>query len=418
MKPSVTKLSNGLTIACDPMPTAETVSLGVWISAGTRFEAPAVNGIAHLLEHMAFKGTARRSAFAIAQDIEAVGGYLNAYTGRESTAFYAKVLAEDAPLALDIIADILQHPAFDEGELQRERGVVLQEIGQALDTPDDVIFDHFQEVAYPNQGLGRPVLGRESIVSGLSRDHLRSFLDKEYGPRRMVVAAAGRIDAARLVEMSEAAFGDLTPDCGEAPEPARYEGGTYRETRDLEQVHLLLGFPSCSLLDETYYAVNVLSTLLGGGMSSRLFQEVREKRGLAYSIYSFNTAFLDSGLFGIYAGTSPNQVQELVPVLCDTMNQVVGSITAEELARAKAQLRASLRMSRESTSSRCEQLAQQILTYGAPLQTDDILQRVDAVSTADLDAIVTETLTSAPSLAAIGPLQHLESVERMTARLG
>lgn len=418
MRPSVTQLSSGLTVACDGMAEAETVSLGVWVSTGTRHEAPAVNGVAHLLEHMAFKGTERRSAFAIAQEIEAVGGYLNAYTGRESTAFYAKVLAEDAPLALDIIADILQHPVFDEEELQRERGVVLQEIGQALDTPDDVIFDHFQEVAYPDQALGRPVLGSEKIVSALKRDDLRFFLQNEYGPRRMVVSAAGRIEAGRLEELSAAAFGDLTADSGGALEPARYEGGEYRETRDLEQVHLLFGFPSCSLLDESYYAVNILSTLLGGGMSSRLFQEVREKRGLTYSIYTFNAAFLDGGLFGVYAGTGPHQVRELIPVLCDTLSRLPGSITEEELARAKAQMRASLRMSQESTSARCEQLAQQILTYGAPLYPDDILKRVEAVTLADLDAVVAQTLASAPTLAAIGPLKRLESFERISARLG
>ncbi|HMB74964.1 MAG TPA: pitrilysin family protein, partial [Kiloniellaceae bacterium] len=268
------------------------------------------------------------------------------------------------------------------------------------------------------QALGRPVLGRESIVSALGGDDLRSFLQKEYGPRRMVVAAAGRIETASLTALCEAAFGDLTPDSGGALEPARYQGGEYRETRDLEQVHLLFGFPSCSLLDERYYAVNTLSTLLGGGMSSRLFQEVREKRGLAYSVYTFNAAFLDGGLFGIYAGTGPNQVQELVPVLCDTLNQLAGDIAAEELERAKAQMRASLRMSRESTSSRCEQLAQQILTYGAPLDPDDILNRIEAVELSDLERILAETRASAPSLAAIGPLKRLESFDRIVARLG
>ena len=414
----VTQRADGLTIASDHMATAETVSLGVWVSAGTRYEAQAVNGIAHLLEHMAFKGTARRSAFAIAQEIEAVGGYLNAYTSREATAYYAKILAKDAPLAVDIIADILQHPAFEEAELQRERGVVLQEIGQAMDTPDDMIFDHFQEVAFPDQPLGRPVLGRVDIVNGLGRDHLKAFLDNHYGPRRMVVAAAGQIEHDRLMELSEAAFDALTADGGSSLETARYQGGEYRETRDLEQVHLLFGFPSCNLLDEDYYAVNLLSTLFGGGMSSRLFQEVREKRGLAYSIYSFNASYLDGGLFGVYAGTGPGEVEELIPVLCDAFNQLGGSLDQEELDRASAQMKASLLMSRESTSSRCEQLAQQILTYGAPLDPDDVLKRIDQVTLADLKRLAGKFLTSQPTMASIGPLDRLEAMERTVERLG
>ena len=218
--------------------------------------------------------------------------------------------------------------------------------------------------------------------------------------------------------MADAAFGDLTPDRGNDLEAAHYEGGEYREKRDLEQVHLLLGFPSCSLMDQDYYAVNLLSTLLGGGMSSRLFQEVREKRGLAYSIYSFNAAFLDGGLFGIYAGTGPGQVRELIPVLCDTLNRLGGSIGAEELDRAKAQMRASLLMSRESTSSRCEQLAHQILTYGAPMEADEILQRIETVSLTDLDRIVADALASTPTMAAVGPLEQVEPLERVAARLG
>ncbi|HIP79141.1 MAG TPA: insulinase family protein, partial [Kiloniellaceae bacterium] len=254
------------------MPGTATVSLGAWVGAGTRHETPEVNGIAHLLEHMAFKGTERRSARDIAEQIEAVGGHLNAYTSRENTAFYAKVLSEDAGLALDIVADILQHPAFLEEELERERAVVLQEIGQALDTPDDIVFDYFQETAYPAQALGRPVLGESTTVAGLSRAALCDYMQSHYGPGQMVLAAAGDVEHERFVAQVAEAFGDTAFGANGATDPAAYSGGDRRENRELEQVHLLLGFDAPGYLDDDYYALTLLSMLFGGGMSSRLFQ--------------------------------------------------------------------------------------------------------------------------------------------------
>ena len=279
MTVKVSKLPNGLTVASDSMPGVETVSLGAWVGVGTRHEPAAINGVAHLLEHMAFKGTERRSAYDIAQEIEAVGGHLNAYTSRENTAFYAKVLVDDAPLAVDILADILLNPTFDEEELRRERAVVLQEIGQANDTPDDIIFDRFQEAAYPEQALGRPVLGTAEIVRGIERPTLQDYMTRHYGAAGMVFAAAGKIEHDGFVALAADAFAALPRAASAAVEPAGYVGGDYRETRDLEQVHVLLGFPTVGYLDPDYYTASVLSTLFGGGMSSRLFQEVREKRG-------------------------------------------------------------------------------------------------------------------------------------------
>ncbi len=418
MTVEVTRLPSGLTVATDSMPGVATASLGAWVGAGTRHETAEINGIAHLLEHMAFKGTERRSAEDIAVEIEAVGGHLNAYTSRENTAFYAKVLAEDAPLALDIIADILQHPTFREDELERERAVVLQEIGQAYDTPDDIVFDHFQETAYPGQALGRPVLGESRTVGALDRTALWDYMHSHYGPQQMVVAAAGNVTHDRFVEVVAGAFTHEDFASNGATDPASYRGGDRREERDLEQVHLLLGFEGVGYLDDDYYALNLLSMLFGGGMSSRLFQEVREKRGLVYSIYSFHSAFIDGGLFGLYAGTGAREVGELVPLVCDEVMKLGQGVTAEEVERARAQVRASLLMSRESTSSRAEQLAQQLLIYGRAVPLEEILGKIAAVTPEDVERVARRLLSSAPTVTAIGPLARLESAERIAARLG
>ena len=245
-------LANGLRIATDRIDTVDTVSLGIWVDVGTRHEPAEINGVAHFLEHMAFKGTERRSALAIAEEIEAVGGHLNAYTSRESTAYYAKVLKDDVPLALDILADILQHSTFEPEELERERAVILQEIGQANDTPDDIIFDHFQECAYPEQAMGRPVLGRPEIIRRLGRGEVMAYLRDHYGARRMVLAAAGNLDHDRIAGLAGRLLGELPADRSVTTEPARYAGGDRREERDLEQLHLVLGFPGLALEDPDY----------------------------------------------------------------------------------------------------------------------------------------------------------------------
>ena len=412
------KLPNGLTVVTDEMPDVETVSLGAWVGVGTRHEPAEVNGIAHLLEHMAFKGTERRSAYDIAQEIEAVGGHLNAYTGRENTAYYAKVLAGDTPLAVDIVSDILLHPTFDEEELTRERAVVLQEIGQANDTPDDVVFDRFQETAYPGQALGRPVLGTAEIVNGIGRSTLKDYMARHYGAGAMVLAAAGNITHARFLELAHEAFAELPNTNGGKPEAAAYSGGEYREARDLEQVHILLGFEGVGYLDPAYYAASVFSTLFGGGMSSRLFQEVREKRGLVYSVYSFLAGYRDGGMLGIYAGTGENEAAELIPVVCEELGKVTQEVGEEEVARARAQLKASILMSLESTGSRCEQLAQQILTFGRPFGVPEIVAKIEAVDVAAVKAFAGRLAASRPTLASLGPIGKVERYERVAQRLG
>ncbi|MFO7483575.1 M16 family metallopeptidase [Oceanibaculum nanhaiense] len=413
----ITTLPNGLRVATDHMAHVESVSLGAWVGVGTRHEEAEINGISHLLEHMAFKGTERRSPQAIAEEIEAVGGVLNAYTSRENTAYYAKVLADDVPLAVDILSDILQHSTFDAEELRREQQVVVQEIGQANDTPDDIIFDFFQETAYPDQPMGRPVLGTADSVNAMRRDTLMDYIGQQYGPQKMVFAAAGKVDHDRVVEMVGNAFADLQPTEEKPEAAAAYRGGERREERDLEQVHLLLGFDSMSYDDPDYYALSVFSTLFGGGMSSRLFQEIREKRGLVYSIYSFQSAFRDGGLFGIYAGTGDEQVAELVPVLCDSFRTLAGSLTEPELARARAQLKAGLLMGRESTGNRCEQLAQQLMVYGRAVPPEELVEKVEAVDAAAVERVVARLLSARPTLASIGPVSHVETLDRIVERL-
>ncbi|KJV10950.1 peptidase M16 [Elstera litoralis] len=415
---TLSTLRNGLTVLTDYMPGAETVSLGVWVGVGTRDEAAEQNGIAHVLEHMAFKGTLSLSAREIAEKIEDVGGHLNAYTTREHTAYYAKVLAADTPLAVSLLADILLNSVFDGEELTRERAVILQEIGQAMDTPDDVIFDQFQEIAYPDQPLGRPVLGRAEIVESITREQLSAYLKRHYHPKNMIVAAAGKIDHAAFEALVSAAFGDMTGSALETlPAQARYIGGTQIEARDLEQSHLVIGFPTVSANDPDYYALSVYSTILGGGMSSRLFQEVREKRGLVYSVYSFASTYRDTGVMGIYAGTGPDELAKLIPVIADEIQRLPDTLTAPEIARAHAQLRAGTLMARESTSARVEALAQNFLTYGRTVEVAEVLERLAAVSTDDIRRLGGRFITATPTLALLGPEATLDPMALFAARL-
>jgi predicted Zn-dependent peptidase len=417
MTTEISTLSNGLRIATDRIDTVDTVSLGLWVDVGTRHEAPEINGAAHFLEHMAFKGTERRSARAIAEEIEAVGGHLNAYTSRESTAYYAKVLKEDLPLALDILADILLHSSFDPTELERERTVILQEIGQANDTPDDIIFDYFQERAFPDQAMGRPVLGSPEIIRKLSREAVMGYLRDHYGAARMVLSAAGNLEHARVVDLAEKLLSGMPAERAVTSEPAQYVGGDRRQQRELEQLHLVIGFPGLPLGDPDYYAASVLSTAFGGGMSSRLFQEVREKRGLVYSIHSFAHGYRDGGLFGIYAGTGEEEASELLPVLCDETARLADGFAPPELARAKAQMKAGLLMSLESTGARCEQLAQHMLIYGTPFDPADLVRRIDAVDNAAIARVVAGWHSAPPTLTALGPIGRLEDFDRLKARL-
>ena len=415
MSVTVSRLDNGIRVVTDAMAHVETVSVGVWVDVGARYESERLNGVSHLLEHMAFKGTRRRSARDIAEQIEAVGGHLNAYTSRDHTTYYARTLKEDLPLALDILADILQHSLFDPGELARERDVIVQEIGQANDTPDDIIFDDLQATAFPDQPLGRSILGTEDRVAGFNADTVRGYMAAHYRGDSMVVAAAGHVDHGAVVKLVERAFGALERPREAGFEKAVYGGGAHHSDRPLEQLHIALGLPSLAFDDPDYYALQVFSTILGGGMSSRLFQEVRENRGLAYSVYSFASSHADAGLFGIYAGTGPEQAGQLMPVIAGELAKLADAPLDDEVARARAQLKAGLMMSLESTSSRIEQLGRQMLIFDRIVPVEEMVAKVEAIDTQAVRRVARHTRAGRLTLATVGPRGGLADYEALAA---
>ena len=414
--PNIHKLNNGLTVITDYIDTVETVSVGMWNKVGARNEQEKVNGVAHLLEHMAFKGTANRTALDIAKEVEMVGGAVNAYTSREVTAYYMKVLKEDIGLSIDIISDILQNSTFDAKELDRERGVILQEIGMYLDTPDDVVFDKWQEVAYPDQPMGRSILGKSEIIKSISRDQVEDFMKSFYRPDRMVFSVSGNFQEALVLDLVEKHFNNLPNGQDDHSPKASYKGGEFRQEKELEQVNIILGFEGVDFYSDLYYSTAVYSTVLGSGMSSRLFQEIREKRGLVYSVSSYTSSFSDSGIFGVYAGTGQKEVKELIPVLCDQLNISAKNFTPEELQRAKAQFKASLLMGQESTSRRCRSNASKYLMHSKIISHEEIISKIDAVQLEDLERARLNILKSNITLSSIGPVQDLESLDSIKAR--
>lgn len=412
----ITTLPNGMRVVSEHMPHLESATVGVWADVGARHEPEHLNGISHMLEHMAFKGTARRTARGIAEEIEAVGGYLNAYTSREHTVYYARVLKDDVPLALDILSDIILNSSFDPAELERERQVILQEIGQAVDTPDDLVFDMLQEASYPDQPMGRPILGTTDSVKTMSREALASYLHDHYRPERMVVVGVGQVDHDRLVALAGEAFAPMTALPRLDFLPARYGGGERRTKRKLEQAHVTVGFDGVAYHDPDYYAMQVYATVLGGGMSSRLFQEIREVRGLAYSVYAFAHGYVDGGGVGVYAATDPDKVRALVPVIAGEMQALAEKADMDEVARARAQLKAGLLMSLESPTSRMDQIGRQLLIFDRVLTVTEMVEAIAAVDPAAVEHVGARVLRAGPlSLAAIGPLQQLESYDKLAA---
>ncbi|NKB46060.1 MAG: insulinase family protein [Alphaproteobacteria bacterium] len=412
-----TTLESGLRIVTDPVPSVETTAVGVWVAAGTRHETIEVNGISHLLEHMAFKGTNQRTAYQIAEQMDNVGGQLNAYTSRDHTAYYAKVLKEDLPLAVDILSDILLDATMDEEEFAREQQVVVQEIYQSEDTPDDIVFDRLQSTAYPDQALGWPVLGTVESVNRMTADNLHDYMGRNYTSGDIVVSASGRVDHDVFVGQVATAFQELTKGDGPQPVQAKYVGGDVRETRPVEQLHVVLGFDGVGYHDPDYYPLSALSVLFGEGLSSRLFQEVREKRGLAYSVFSSTNACEDSGIFTVYAGTGPDQTDELIGVLTDEIKKMAEGATAEEVTRAKAQLKAGLLMGLESPGSRCVQRARQILVYGRTLDTREIIEKVEQIDATAIANAAQRLFATTPTIAAVGQIDRLGDYDSIAARL-
>jgi predicted Zn-dependent peptidase len=417
MSVQVTRLPSGLSVVTDEMPHLKTAALGVWIGAGSRNERADEHGISHLLEHMAFKGTSRRSARDIAETVEAVGGEMNAETSVDHTSYYLRLLKGDLALGLDVLGDIIGDPLLDPGELALEQHVVLQEIGAAHDVPEDWVFELFQQAAFPGQAMGRTVLGTPESIRAHTPGDLRHFLGKHYCGPQIVVAAAGNVEHGELVRLAGSHLGGLPDHAPVAPEPGLYKGGRQTEVRRVKEAQILLGLAAPPYGDDLFVTTHLFSAILGGGMASRLFQELRETRGLCYSIYSFYWPFADTGVFGIQAATSEGEVAKLVPVVLEELGKMTDGVTSRELQRAKAQLRAGLLMTLESPLARAGQMARHILVHGRPLTLDEMVARVDAVGADDIANLAATMLASAPTVAAIGPVRKLPPLDEIAARM-
>ncbi|QRZ15483.1 insulinase family protein [Paracoccus methylovorus] len=414
----ISTLPNGLRVVSRNMPGLHSASIGIWVNAGCRDERAEQNGIAHFLEHMAFKGTARRSALEIVESIENVGGYINAYTSRDVTSYYARVLAGDVELALDVISDIVMNPVFDGREIEVERGVILQEIGQALDTPDDVIFDWLQEAAYPDQPMGRTILGPAERVSGFNRNDLSGFIGEHYGPERMIIAAAGAVDHDRILRQAEAIFGHLSSRALTTREPARWQGAEARRIKKLEQAHFALAFEGPGYQAPDFYAAQIWTSVLGGGMSSRLFQKLREEKGLCYSIFAQSGFHDDTGMVTIYAGTSGEQIADLANLTVDELKRSAEDMTEVEVARARAQLKAGLLMGLESPTGQAERMARSLAIWGRVPDPAEVAERIDAVTVADIRLHAERLIAGArPALALYGPVAGAPTREVLAERL-
>tara|TARA_B100000963_G_scaffold317707_1_gene298302 strand:+ start:464 stop:1717 length:1254 start_codon:yes stop_codon:yes gene_type:complete len=415
--PNIHKLKNGMTLITDYVSTVETVSVGMWNKVGARNERKEINGVAHLLEHMAFKGTKNRSAAQIAKEVELVGNSHNAYTSREITAYYMSGLKENVELSIDVISDILQFSTFESKELDKERGVILQEIGMYADEPDSIVGDRFDELAYPNQPMGRSILGTAEIIKSITRDEVEGFMRSFYNPNKMVFSVSGNFDEDKILNIVEEKFQNLPQGNDDFIPKSSYVGGEYREEKNLEQVKLLLGFKGVDIHSDLYYPTRVYSALLGSGMSSRLFQEIREKRGLVYSIYSSGDFFSDSGIFYVYAGTGHKEVKELIPVLCDQLNINANTFTQEELIKTKAKFKVGILKSEESISSRCRSNATNFLMHNKIRSSEEFIAKIDAVKLEDLEKARTKILKSNLTVSSIGPIEHLENVDSIKRRL-
>ena len=412
-----TTLPNGLRIITDNVPSMHSIALGIWTGVGTRNENMAQNGVAHMVEHMLFKGTKTRDAQQIVQQIESVGGSMNAYTSREITSYHVHLLAEDAPLGLEVMADMYLNSTLPDHEIEREREVILQEIGMCNDTPDDLVFDLYYETAYPKQAFGAPILGRDHNIKGMSKEHLAGYIADFYHPANTVVSAAGAVDHDAFVAQVTDLFGALEKSDRNTAPAAQYQGGEFRLSKDLEQSHFVLGFEGLARMDDNFYAAQTLSTILGSGMSSRLFQEVREKRGLVYSIFSFHSGYKDNGQFAIYAGTGPEKMDEIIPVICDEVLKISDDVTEEELTRAKTQLKAGMLMGRESMMTRADQQAKYVLSRDTAFDPDKLIEKIEAIDLRDIQNVAKTIFATRPTLAALGPLDKLEEFSKIEERL-
>jgi len=407
-KKQIHKLSNQLRIAVDEMKEVETVSIGVFVNTGSRNENLKINGISHFLEHMAFKGTKKRSAKQIAEEFEGIGGYINAYTSKEKTVYYTKVLKQHAEFAVEFLSDILQNSTFDNKELEKERGVILQEIAMTNDSPDDIIFDYFQSTAYGNQSLGQSILGSPENIKKFSRKNFIDYISDQYNYRDIAIVGAGSIKEDNLLKWSEKYFNNLGKNKIKPLEVNKYKGGVLLKEKKLEQVNLIIGFDGLSYNHQDYYKIQVLAMILGGGMSSRLFQEIRENQGLAYSIYAFNYSFQDSGLFGIYAGTTPDKSNQLINSVKEQINKICKKIDKAELDRVKTQFQAGLLMSKESTSSRMQKLGSDIISHNKIISDKEIIDKIKRITEKEISQLASKIfINTKTTFSAIGKVKNI-----------
>ncbi len=419
MSIEINRIGNGLTVALNHMPHLETVAFGTWVKAGARNEQTHEHGIAHLLEHMAFKGTSTRSARQIVEEIENVGGDINASTSVETTAYHGRMMADDIDLGMDVLHDILRNSVFDERELEREKHVILQEIGAAHDQPDDLAFDLFQDAAFGGQPIGRPILGTPETVQSFTRGNLDDYLQAHYRGPNMVVAAAGKIDSDHLMDKVQQLYKDFGSDISHSAPEARYVGGQSLVERQTSETQVVLGFEGRAYQAKDFYASQLLSMILGGGMSSRLFQEVRENRGYCYSIFSFHWAFSDTGVFGIGAATGEEDLPKLIPVILDELKRSADDITEEEADRARAQIRAGLMMSMESPASRAGTIARQLLLFGRTISNEELMERLGAISAERLRDLAGRLFTqSVPTLSVVGDIKQVMDQDAIMTMLG
>jgi predicted Zn-dependent peptidase len=378
-----TKLRNGLTITTETMLHVESISMGVYIRTGSRAETADISGVAHFLEHMAFKGTEKRNAEDIAREIEDVGGNINAYTSRETTAYHLKILKEDMELGVDILSDILQNPTFLEDEFKREQGVILQELAASLDEPEEIVFDNLQETIYSDTAMGWSILGNKQSIAKMSVEKLKKFMQAHYHPENMVISAAGHLNHQEFVDLCQKYFTKLSNQAKQKIITPTYHTGTAHTFKDLEQSHIVMSYEAMSNTDPNFYAANIFTSVLGGGMASRLFQEVREKRGLAYNIYSYLSSYSDCGSFGIYAGTDASQVEDTIDVIDQEIKKLKQNITEQEINRAKIGLISGLKMSLESTDARMGRMAKNIFLYDRYMPIEEIITNIEKISITD-----------------------------------
>ena len=412
-----TTLPNGIRVVTDNESHFETVTLGVWVGVGSRFETPAQNGYSHFLEHMCFKGTPTRTAHQITEPIETAGGYMNANTDIDRTAYYAKLLKKDFRLGLDIIADMVQHASVPAADLEKEKGVIIQEINMYNDMPDVVADDLFMARAYPDQAVGRPIIGPAENIRNATSEDLLNYMHANYTSHNWVVSAAGNVNHDAFADACAQLFRDYPNRPAVQPEPARYVGGDSRKSKKTEQVQFNLGFAGPAYTDDDFYAAKIASLILGGGFTSRLFREIREKRGLVYTIHTSHRPLSDTGFVVVSGGTGEKHVGELMPVLCDEIVKLPDTMKEDEIARAKELIRAEWLMSSENAERRANMNANDLLKRGKIVPLADKLAKLEAVSAADLTRVARQIFAGKPTLAVYGPIQHVMEYDALCGRL-